>query len=172
MIMHPLASHLSKLVLVGLGVPIAIVVIPLLLVFVAGVHFGPKEDFWRNREEVLRVASPVENIDTVLVETNGGATTSFGYEVYLVAKGENIEGKPRVAFVYGATRNENAYGVNLKWRTPNLLSVEYYRDKGIASEVNTPLVIGNMPVEVVIQTGVLDTDAAPGGMGFNQRRRK
>jgi len=121
---------------------------------------------------VLRVASPVENIDTVLVETNGGATASFGYEVYLVAKGENIEGKPRVAFVYGATRNENAYGVNLKWRTPNLLSVEYYRDKGIASEVNTPLVIGNMPVEVVVQTGVLDPDAVPGGMGFNQRRRK
>lgn len=170
--MHPLASHLSKVVLIGLGVPIAIVAIPLLLLFVAGALFGPKEDFWLNREEVLRVASPAHNIDAVLVETNGGATTSFGYEVYLVAKGQNVEGKSRAAFVYGATRNENAYGVNVKWRNPNLLSVEYFRDKGTLSEVKTPFVIDSMPVEVAVQAGVLDPVAPPGGMGFNLRGRQ
>ena len=32
-----------------------------------------------SRDEVARVASPYGGVEAVLIETNGGATTSFGY---------------------------------------------------------------------------------------------
>jgi hypothetical protein len=37
-----------------------------------------------SRDEVARVASPDGRVEAVLIETNGGATTSFGYEVHVV----------------------------------------------------------------------------------------
>ena len=40
-------------------------------------------------DEVARVLHPQANVDAVLVETNGGATTSFGYEVFVLSRGQN-----------------------------------------------------------------------------------
>jgi hypothetical protein len=40
-----------------------------------------------SRDEVARVAAPGGQVEAVLVETNGGATTSFGYEVHVVERG-------------------------------------------------------------------------------------
>ncbi|HEU4924800.1 MAG TPA: hypothetical protein VFT23_17200 [Burkholderiales bacterium] len=37
-----------------------------------------------NHDEVARVPPPDKQLDAVLVESNGGATTSFWYDVYVV----------------------------------------------------------------------------------------
>ena len=67
-----------------------------------------------SKDEVARVVSPSGNIDAVLFETNGGATISFGYEVYVVEHGTQPSGSP-VVLLYGAARNQHAYGANLSW---------------------------------------------------------
>lgn len=168
--MHPLASHLLKVVLVGLGVPVAVIAVPLFLLYLGSLIFGGPVDFWEGREVISQKVSPTNNIAAVLVETNGGATTSFGYEVYLIPVGEKITDKPRVAFIYGATRNHEAYGVNLKWESPNKLAVEYYRDKSrqIPEEF---VVIAKTQIQVVLREGILDPSAPSGGMGYNLRKR-
>lgn len=65
-----------------------------------------------SKDEVARVVSPSGKVDAVLVEINGGATTSFGYEVYVVERGAQPSGSPTVS-LYGAVRNQHAYGANL-----------------------------------------------------------
>ena len=42
-------------------------------------------------DEVSRVSSPDGKVDAVLVETNGGATTSFGYRVFIATPGEKVD---------------------------------------------------------------------------------
>jgi hypothetical protein len=84
-------------------------------------------DLWRMVfDEVARVPHPNANVDAVLVETNGGATTSFGYEVFIFPRGQ----KPRrsdhaVVSLYGAGRSDHAYGANLRWAPNDTLVVEY-----------------------------------------------
>src|SRR5690349_14705648 len=76
-----------------------------------------------SRDEVERVPSPDGRVEAVLIETNGGATTSFGYEVHVVAKGRPPS--EQVAWLYRAGRNETAYGANLKWTDDHELVIEY-----------------------------------------------
>ena len=40
-----------------------------------------------SKDEVARSAAPSGDVDGIIVETNGGATTSFGYEVHVVERG-------------------------------------------------------------------------------------
>ena len=98
-----------------------------------------------SRDEVVRVASPDGRVEAVLVETNGGATTSFGYEVHVVEKGRPAG--DRVAWLYGAGRNAQAYGANLKWTGENELVIEY--------------------IKVSLRSGVNDPTAPAGGMLYN-----
>ena len=76
-----------------------------------------------SRDEVARLPSPDGRVDAVLIETNGGATTSFGYEIHVVEKGRPANAQ--VAWLYGAGRNENAYGAKLKWTNDQELVIEY-----------------------------------------------
>jgi hypothetical protein len=62
------------------------------------------------RDEVARATSPDGVIDAVLVETNGGATTAFGYEVHIVPRGADPSETSQAAFLYAATRGEGAVG--------------------------------------------------------------
>lgn len=66
-----------------------------------------------SRDEVARMSSPDGRLDAIVFETNGGATTSFGYKVEVAKKGSRsgTEG----ANLYGAVRNAQAYGVNIRW---------------------------------------------------------
>src|SRR3954462_9773236 len=73
------------------------------------------------RDEVSSVRSPDGQVQAVLFETNGGATTSFGYDVELHDRhGASFS----VAKLYGAVRNAHAWGVNLRWKV-DPLSIEY-----------------------------------------------
>jgi hypothetical protein len=120
-------------------------------------------------DEVARVQSPSGKIDAVLVETNGGATTSFRYGVHLVASGSAPAAPNRVAVLDGATRNETAYGTNLVWRGPTLLVVEFLDAKSAKIE-RAVSEIGGARVVVAIEEGVRDPSAPAGGMLYNLHR--
>ena len=120
-----------------------------------------------SRDEVARVGSPDGRVDAVLVETNGGATTSFGYEIHIVEKGKSYG--EAVATLYGALRNDNAYGANLRWRTDSELMVEYQQARAEALEKSTVRVAGRI-IRISLRPGVSDSNAPAGGMLYNLER--
>lgn len=101
---------------VGTLLSLAVVAILLMAWFLSGLLGEPSKD------EVARIVSPSGNVEAVLFETNGGATTSFGYEVFVVERGAKPSGSPAVS-LYGAVRNQHAYGANLKWSSPGSLLI-------------------------------------------------
>lgn len=122
-----------------------------------------------SRDEVARVPSPDGRVDAVLMETNGGATTSFGYEVHVVEKGRPAS--DQVARLYGAGRNENAYGANLKWISDNELVVEYLDARDQTLERASVSVAGRA-IKVSLRSGVSDPTAPAGGMLYNLERTR
>ena len=123
---------------------------------------GPKWD------EVARAPSPNGKIDAVLLETSGGATTTYQYAVRLVKKDGGVSESISTATLVGAARNEQAYGVNLRWESSTVLKVEY--QSAISSSTSqTPLIVNGIRVTVVLHPGVVDPNAPPGGMYFNLR---
>jgi hypothetical protein len=122
--------------------------------------------FLSSRDEVARVTSPSGRLDAVLVETNGGATTSFGYQAYVVPRGSKNSRGPQVAFLYGAVRSTHAWGANLKWEGPSRLVIEYLEAK--EERLSRPLVVVDADtVRVSLRSGVLDATAPAGGMVYN-----
>ena len=117
-----------------------------------------------SRDEVARVASPDGRIEAVLIETNGGATTSFGYEVHVVPKGRPASAQ--VAWLYGAVRNENAYGANLKWADDHELVIEYLDAREQRLE-RASVSVGGRTIKVSLRSGINDPTAPAGGMLYN-----
>ena len=121
-------------------------------------------------DEVARVTSPDGAMEAVLVESNGGATTSFWYDVYIVETGSPYSKAYSAASLYGATRNENAYGVNLTWNGDSALAIEFREAE--QSKVSQPLSrVGKRQVSVSLSPGVTDPTAPPGGMLYNRQVR-
>lgn len=118
--------------------------------------------------EVARIVSPNGNLEAVLMETNGGATTSFGYEVTVGAKGAS--NSQRVASLYGATRSPQAYGVNLVWINKQVLRIRYLKAEAVPHAVSTISVNGQQ-IEVELQSGIEDPTAPSGGMQYNLQKR-
>jgi hypothetical protein len=114
--------------------------------------------------EVAHVASPNGKLEAILTETNGGATTSFGYDVSIGVKGS--KSLRRVVSLYGALRNEQAYGVNLSWPSDGVLRVSYLRAKAVQN-VSKNVDVAGQPVEIELQSGVEDASAPSGGMHYN-----
>jgi hypothetical protein len=102
----------------------------------------------------------------VLVETNGGATTSFGYLVYVVPARESSEQHQGVAYLYGASRSEQAAGVNLKWAGSIDLTLEYLAARQADLLVANVSVAGQQ-IRVSLKSGVSGPTAPPGGMLHN-----
>jgi len=123
----------------------------------------------RSHDEVSRITSPSGVVDAVLVEGNGGATTSFGYKVYLVKSGKKCDSGVQAASIYGAVRNEHAYGVNVKWIEPQVLSIEYLRAKA-EPKVTSPVQINGDDFEIRLKSGVEDPHAPSGGMLYNLQK--
>ena len=122
------------------------------------------------RDEVARVAAPAGGREAVLVETNGGATTSFGYEVHVVPRGGRPGEENQVARLYGAVRNDSAYGANLRWVGARELRVEYLRAR--SAELRRPRVrAAGEAVRVALDSGVADPGVPAGGMLWNLQRR-
>ncbi len=150
--------------IVGILVSLAVGAVLLMVWLFSGLVGEPSKD------EVARVVSPSGNIDAVLFETNGGATTSFGYEVYVVERGAKPSGSPAV-LLYGAVRNQHAYGANLRWPSPDSLAVEYLSAKSAKVKMDTQPV-GTQAIHFALREGVTDNAAPPGGMLYNLRGRQ
>lgn len=121
--------------------------------------------FDASKDEVARVPSPDGKVDAVLVESNGGATTSFGYDVYIVRAGARVSGNS-AAWLYDALRSDHAYGVNMKWDSPNRLVLEYLQARNVKLSSPHPRIDGRS-FEIAIRPGTLDSGAPPGGMLYN-----
>ena len=103
-----------------------------------------------------------------MIDTNGGATTSFGYKVYIVPAGSGTWRGQEVASLYGAVRNENAYGVNIRWITGNSLAIEYLhaRQQHVAMAVAE---VAGERVKIALRDGISDPTAPAGGMLYNRQ---
>jgi hypothetical protein len=126
--------------------------------------FGPSADV------VARVPSPQGDLEAIVVETNGGATTSFGYEVSIVSAGSRTLGSP-TARLYGARRNNQAYGVNVRWVSTSLLHVEFKQARQATLKKST-VEVADRKIVAALQSGVVDPAAPPGGMLYNLQGRK
>ena len=105
------------------------------------------------------------------METNGGATTSFGYEVHVGERGQSPTSAIREASLYGAVRSDKASGVNLRWDSASQLSIEYWYAR--SAEVGSPnFPIAGRLISVGLEPGVRDETAPPGGMLFNRQRSR
>jgi hypothetical protein len=118
---------------------------------------------------VTRVTSPIGDTDALLIETNGGATTSFGYEVHVVPKGSAPSAGSEAAFIYGAVRNDHAYGVNLRWRRTDTLAIEYLEAKQVVRQ-RGEVVVADRHIGIVFASGIVDAAAPAGGMLYNRER--
>jgi len=136
-----------------------------LIFFIGGCHSHIPH---ASADEVARVTSPNGLVDAVLTESNGGATTSFGYDVSVAPHGSSEAHE--VANLYGATRSPQAYGVNLHWASPDHLDVEFLSTK-TPPTLHSPMVVGEKNITVTLRSGVIDTAAPPGGMLYNLKRR-
>ena len=115
-------------------------------------------------DEVVRVSSPNGKLDGVVLETSGGAATSYSYQVHIVESGKKAKGdSPAAASLYGAIRNDSAYGVNLRWESDATLFVEYFKAQRVSQ------VIGPTTVKVALRDGIVDPSAPSGGMFYNLR---
>ena len=122
-----------------------------------------------SKDEVARVKSPDGKVDAVLFETNGGATTSFGYEVFITPPGAGTWRGKEVADLYGAVRSENAYGVNLTWTSNDELAIEFLKAR--QQELMKPTVdLVSKRIKVTLKAGVTDSKAPSGGMLYNLKQ--
>ena len=144
---------------VGLSVLVVIICAALLVYIV----FRP------GRNEVVRMESPDHAIVATLMEINGGATTSFGYDARLSENHPTSSGK-RVAYLYGAVRSRNAYGANLRWTSESELNIEYLSAQHVDLEKGDTR-IGSRIVHISLKPQVLDKAAPAGGMRYNLERR-
>ncbi len=113
-------------------------------------------------EQVSWADSPDHQVHAIVAETNGGATTSYGYRVDLHPAGHQGERPVAAGFLYGATRSGCSYGVDLRWRDPRTLEIRYR----VAERVDVPasVTVGDRRVRLVVRSGVVNDAAACGAM--------
>lgn len=112
--------------------------------------------------------SPDRSVDAVVLESSGGATTSYGYDVCLVPRDKKCSATDVAVSVYGAIRNDQVYGVNVHWADSHRLIVACMRAERVAMK-RSSAVVGNVTVAVDLKPGIVDSTAPAGGMRYNQR---
>jgi hypothetical protein len=141
----------------------------LLAAFLTAVSCDPFD--W-SFDEVARITSPSGKVDAVLVERNGGATTSFGYNVYVVPKGKPVSKRnAEVAKLYGAVRNKSAYGVNLRWEGASNLAAEYLSAEN-AEVLKESVEAAGEQVIITLRPNINDPSAPAGGMLYNLEKNR
>ncbi len=73
-------------------------------------------------KELKRISSPDKKVEAVLVETNGGATTSFGNSVFIVTAGKKIR---QGDIAYSVFTADHYQGVDIKWDTIRRLLISF-----------------------------------------------
>ena len=128
-------------------------------------HFA----FEPSKDEVASARSPDGRFVAKLVEINGGATTSFEYLV-TVSEAGVLSKDHGVASLYGSVRNASAYGANLRWTSPQELTIEFL-DAKTSELLNPRLQLAGTEVAVLLRPHVTDASAPAGGMLYNLRGR-
>ena len=124
-----------------------------------------------SHDEVTRLSSPGNSrLDAVLIEVNTGATDTFKYDLFVLPKGSPTSNKPVLSLV-GATRNEQAYGANLRWQGPTHLRVEYLQARPVQGEAGV-FQVGGQDVQIELVQGIRDANAPPGGMDYNLQKSR
>ncbi len=113
-------------------------------------------------EEVAWANSPDGRTHAILLETNGGATTSYGYLVELHPADHQGEPPVSAGKLYGAVRSDCAYGVDLQWLDPTTLGLRFESAKQV--HIPRSVVVGGRQVRIVAQAGLKNDDAPCGGM--------
>jgi hypothetical protein len=112
--------------------------------------------------DVATIYSPDNETIAIIEETNGGATTSFGYSVYL--KANSVIGfRRKAAALYGAVRSECAYGVDVVWRNPEKVEIQYLSSK-LDPDYAESLLVGTKLIGIELVPGVGNPSAPCGGM--------
>src|SRR5882724_5363801 len=146
------------IVIFGWSVALVGLVVVITVIWLSFWNFGE----W-SFDEVARIQNAQYACDAVLVETNGGATTSFGYQIFLLPRDKRPKrGDPAVANLYGAVRSERAYGVSLRWQDENTLAVEYLEARH-ADLRNAELNVSGHAIRIIMKPGITDS-VAPGGV--------
>lgn len=114
------------------------------------------------RDEVAFAPSPDGAIHAILLETNGGATASFGYEIELHAASASEDETIPAGKLYEAARSDCAYGVNLRWLSPPRLAIEFKDAHSVA--VPAHVQVGARTVTMIPRKGIEDEAAPCGGM--------
>lgn len=112
--------------------------------------------------EASRLTSADGRMDAVVLEEGFNATTPYNYSVCVVPAGRPCGDDIAVAKVFGATRSEQAYGVDLSWRSPTQLEIRYLTansTKSLRPEGSRAAHIG-----IVFRAGMANQRAAAGAM--------
>ena len=103
-----------------------------------------------DREERAWANSPDGRTHAILIETNGGATTAFGYLVELHPSDHQGQEPVRVADFY-RVESDCEYGLDMRWADANTLVL------GIRSasqmHVDKSASVGGKIIRVIIETG-------------------
>ena len=77
-------------------------------------------------EEIARVKSPDGIVDAILIENNGGATTSYGYSVFIVPSGMKFDKEsPMFKSERELFTADHPKGLQLEWSKPKFLEIKY-----------------------------------------------
>ena len=117
------------------------------------------------REQVAWANSPDGAVHAILIEINGGTTTSYGYEVELHPASHHNEKPGPAGRLHGATRSSCAYGVNIGWLSPDHLTLEY--DRADRVEVPAKVDVAGLTITIETKSGVSDAGAPCGGMAVS-----
>lgn len=112
--------------------------------------------------DVATIHSPDDRILAIVEETNGGATTSFGYNVYLRSNSW-LGFRKKAASLYGAVRSECAYGVDVVWKSPTEVEIRYLNVRYSPSVLQSLSIAGQV-IDVGVVSGVENPSAPCGGM--------
>jgi hypothetical protein len=137
----------------------AIILAPVLLLTGCGLLGGV------SRDEVATVISPDGATRAVLFETNGGATTAYGYEIELQPTSQHSDEAVAAGELYGATRSQCSWGVNLLWLSPTELAIDFKEADRTA--IPAQVEVGSKSVSLVERPGMSDEVAPCGGMLAN-----
>jgi hypothetical protein len=119
-----------------------------------------------SRDQVATVVSPDGATRAILFETNGGATTSYGYEIELAPLSQDGE-VVAAGRLLGAARSQCSWGVNMRWLSSTELAIDF--QEADRTELPTQVEVGAKSVRLTERSGQSDQTAPCGGMLRNLR---
>ncbi len=94
----------------------------LLLTFcLSGCGFSPFPLFMSESIETKRITSPDGLVDAILLKTNAGATTSYGYDLFIVIKGAAGE---KLSLDYSKFSADKINDIRITWLENKVLQID------------------------------------------------